>query len=30
VQSGAGEQCDDGNTVSADGCTHDCQNETVQ
>ena len=29
VQSGCGESCDDGNTVSGDGCSADCQTEST-
>jgi cysteine-rich repeat protein len=27
VQADQGEQCDDGNTISGDGCSSRCQNE---
>ncbi|MEM3113107.1 MAG: hypothetical protein QXI33_01635 [Candidatus Pacearchaeota archaeon] len=30
IQTGAGEECDDGNSLSADGCSILCKNETLQ
>jgi len=30
LQKDAGEECDDGNTISGDGCGHDCKIEIIQ